>query len=130
MMQLGTPKEQRPYAGLRVLVVEDEALVAMLLEDMLADLGCTVVGPASRIPAALDLVAEGNFDVVILDLNLAGDEVYPVAEALERRNIPYVIATGYGTEGVREPFRSRPMLRKPFRRTDLEQALGTMKVGG
>ena len=70
-------------SGLRVLVVEDEMMVSMLLEDMLSDLGCSTVGPAARMEPALRLVEAAGFDVAILDVNLNGDETYPIADALE-----------------------------------------------
>lgn len=80
--------------GLRVLVVEDEALVALQLEDMLADLGCAIIGPASRVCQALDLLGGQRVDAAVLDLNVAGELVYPVADALASRGLPYIFATG------------------------------------
>ena len=108
---------------LRVFIVEDETLVAMLLEDMLADLDCTVVGPASRVPSALELAENAEFDVAILDVNVAGQEIYPVAEILARRGIPFAFATGYGNGGVRENWRDRPTVQKPFLRAQIEDVL-------
>jgi CheY-like chemotaxis protein len=111
--------------GLRVLVVEDEALVSMLLEDMLADHGCEVAATASRISQALDLVADGGltFDAAILDVNLGGEPIFPVAEALAARGAPFVFATGYGAGGLPESWRSRPTLQKPFSHDDVGKAL-------
>jgi CheY-like chemotaxis protein len=111
--------------GLRVLVVEDEALVAMLLEDMLADHGCEVAATASRIAQALALVADPAlaFDAAILDVNLGGDPIFPVAEALAARGAPFVFATGYGAGGLPESWRSRPTLQKPFSHQDVGRAL-------
>jgi CheY-like chemotaxis protein len=111
--------------GLRVLVVEDEALVSMLLEDMLADHGCEVAATASRLSQALDMVADPGlaFDAAILDVNLGGDPIFPVAEALAKRGSPFVFATGYGAGGLPESWRSRPTLQKPFSHDDVARAL-------
>lgn len=108
---------------LRILIVEDEMLVAMNLEDMLLDLGHEVAGIASRVEPALSLAAEGQFDLALLDVNLAGSQSFPVAKILRDRNIPFLFATGYGIKGIIEEFRSYPVLQKPFRAVDLEQAL-------
>ena len=113
-------------AGLRVLVVEDEMLVAMMIEDMLAEFGCIVVGAASRVGQALKLLEEADeIDGAVLDVNLAGEKVFPVAEALDARGIPFVFSTGYGTAGLPDHFRNRLTLQKPYRPEDLEGALAT-----
>lgn len=114
-----------PLAGLRVLVVEDETLVAMLLEDMLGDLGCEVAATASRVAQAVELARDPNqtFDVAILDVNVAGETITPVAEALRERSTPFVFATGYGESGVPEGFRGRPVLQKPFGMADVQARL-------
>lgn len=106
----------------RVLIVEDEALVAMLLEDMLQDLGCTLAGSASTVEQAVE-AAQGDLDVAILDMNLAGRPSLPVAEALAGRGKPFIFATGYGEGGVPEEWRGRPTLQKPFSMRDVETAL-------
>ncbi len=116
--------------GARVLLVEDEALVAMLVEDMLADQGCSVVATGARLDEALghanDLTLE--FDVALLDLNLAGESTFAVASALVERNIPFAFSTGYGVSGLPPEWRDRPTLQKPFTGGDmarvLTQALG------
>jgi CheY-like chemotaxis protein len=110
-------------AGLKVLVVEDEALVSMLLEDMLGDLGCEIVGPIMRLPEALKAAQDRTqaIDIAILDVNLAGERSFPVAEALEARGCLFVLSTGY--DDIDERWRARPMLRKPFLPNELEQAL-------
>ena len=118
-------------SGRRVLVVEDEALVSMLLEDMLDDLGCEVLGPVMRVGDALALVAapDARIDIVILDVNLAGERSFSVAEALRARGTPFVLSTGYDDAGIDEGWRDRPILRKPFMAAQLEdvlrQALGS-----
>jgi CheY-like chemotaxis protein len=100
---------------LRVLVVEDEGLVAMLLEDMLDELGHRVVGPAATLERALELARQEAVDIAVLDLNLNGEDASPVAEVLAGRNIPFACATGYGE--LPEPLRGKPILPKPY---DLE----------
>ena len=109
--------------GLRILVVEDEAAISLLLEDMLLELGCEVVGPAGRLAAALDLAASETFDLAILDVNVAGESIYPLVEALEERNVPFVFSTGYGSGGIKESYRDRPVVQKPFAQSDLRQIL-------
>jgi CheY-like chemotaxis protein len=118
-------------AGLKVLVVEDEALVSMLLEDMLSDLGCEIVGPIMRLAEALAAAEDRaqDMDIAILDVNLAGERSFPVAEALERRGCLFVLATGYDDAGIDERWRNRPMLRKPFLPHQLEQVLHDALAG-
>jgi len=111
----------RDAAGLRVLLVEDEIMIALLVEEILVEFGHTVVGPASRIDRALELVASEAIDVAILDVNIDGKEVYPVAEALAARGIHFMFVSGYGT--LPERFRDRPRLTKPFRQRALLEML-------
>ena len=115
----------QPLKGLRVAVVEDETLVAILLEDMLMELGCQVLWTAHRVGRALDLVAHSEPEAAVLDVNIAGDEVYPVAQALAERNIPFIFATGYGTRGLDEAWRGRPIVQKPFQVEHLSHGLLT-----
>jgi DNA-binding response OmpR family regulator len=112
--------------GIRVLVVEDEFLVATLIEDMLMAAGCVVAGPIPRISEALDAVDRGTFDAAVLDVNLGGDRVYPVADALSRRNVPFVFITGYGTGVLSGEHAERPRLCKPFKMADLLGKLSSM----
>src|SRR5665213_2032174 len=91
-------------SGLRVLLVEDENLIALLLEDMLADLGHTVVGPVARLDKGLEIARHEEFDVAILDININGGETYPIAEALAVRDIPFVFSTGYGKSSLRTAY--------------------------
>jgi CheY-like chemotaxis protein len=109
----------------RVLVVEDEALVSMLLEDMLEDLGCKVLGPLMRVGDALAFLAEPDdrIDVAILDVNLAGERSSKVAEALRAKGVPFVLSTGYDDSGIEEELRGGPILRKPFLAAQLESVL-------
>src|SRR5215472_3308440 len=108
-------------SGLRVLLVEDEIMVALLLEEMLGELGHTVVGPVARLQRALEMAQQEPLDVAILDVNINGSEVYPVAEALAARDIPFAFVTGYGGKGLRTSYCDRPTLQKPFRRRDLRE---------
>jgi CheY-like chemotaxis protein len=109
--------------GLRVLVVEDEAAISLLLEDMLLDFGCEVIGPAARLAAALETVNREQVDLAILDVNVAGEPIYPVADALVQRSVPFVFSTGYGSAGIKDAYRDRPVLQKPFAQHDLKQKL-------
>jgi len=110
--------------GRKVLVVEDELMIAMLVEDMLVDLGCTVVGPAHTLETALKAIeAEPEIDAALLDVNLAGQPVFPVADALRARQAPLIFSTGYGEAGLRDVDAGAPVLQKPFRAGDLAKAL-------
>lgn len=113
-----------PRAGRwRVLIIEDESLVAMLLEDALADIGWEVIGIASRFRSADHKARSLAFDVAIVDINLSGKLTFPIAEDLFERGIPFVFATGYGDEIVPARLKSVPVLKKPFGKPDLERTL-------
>ena len=111
--------------GLRVLIVEDETLVAIMIEDMLVDAGCAIAGIASRLAASLDMInrAPDSFDVAILDVNVAGEQVFPAAQALLSINKPFLFATGYGQAGLPEAWRHIPTVQKPFAQDDVFQAI-------
>jgi DNA-binding NtrC family response regulator len=98
----------------KILVVEDEMLVAMLLEDMVINLGHTIVGPALRLDAALTLVDAEVIDLAVLDINLAGEQSFPVAAKLAARGVPFIFASGYGAAGLIAPYETAPVLQKPF----------------
>jgi DNA-binding response OmpR family regulator len=113
-----------PLLGRRVLVVEDEMMIAMLVEDMLAELGCVAVGPAHALDVALNLArTEQGLDAALLDVNLGGQPVYEVADALREKGVPAIFSTGYGDAGLREVDRGALVLQKPFRAGDLAAAL-------
>ena len=116
---------QPPTPAMRILVVEDELMIRMLLEDMLGELGYTVAAEAARIEEALDAAKNADFDIAILDVNLNGQPISPVADALVARGMPFVFATGYGERGLPEPYRDRPTLKKPFQMDGLKQMLQT-----
>jgi CheY-like chemotaxis protein len=106
-----------------VLVVEDEYLVALLVEEMLATLGYDVAELAGSLEAATTAAQAGDFDVAILDVNLNGSMSNPIAEILTRRKIPFIFATGYGKSGPHEDFSWAPSLQKPFEEQDLGRML-------
>lgn len=116
------PAVSAALQGVRVLVVEDEPMVSLALQDTLADLGFEVVGAAARIEPALDLARYLTFDVAVLDVDLGGTRIDPVAEAIAARGLPIVFVTGYGLDAV--PRRAPgPVLEKPYEVADLQQAL-------
>jgi CheY-like chemotaxis protein len=110
----------------RLLVVEDEMLIGMLLEDMLTDLGHEVVAIVPRLKDAMAAVDRETYDGAVLDVHLHGESAFPVAEALAKKGIPFVFATGYGERGLPEAYRGRPVLQKPFAKDDLERVLKTL----
>ncbi|MBU3969809.1 MAG: response regulator [Alphaproteobacteria bacterium] len=113
----------------RVLIVEDESLVAMLLETILEDMGCTPVGPASTIDEGLALATGAEpLDAALLDVNVAGRQVFPIAEALKSRGVPFVFSTGYGESGLSDEWRGHPTVQKPFTEAAIREAL--MKAMG
>ncbi|MBX9460893.1 MAG: response regulator [Brevundimonas sp.] len=117
------------FTGRRVLVVEDESLVAMLLETILEDMGCVPVGPASTVDEGLQLTGDDQpLDAALLDVNVAGKQVFPIAEALKTRGVPFVFSTGYGEGGLPDEWRGQPTLQKPFTEAAVRDAL--MKAMG
>ena len=108
-------------AGRRILVVEDNLLIAMMIEETLRDLGCVVVGPVGKVDDAVRLASGEVLDGAILDVNILGGLVYPAAERLLARGIPFVLASGYGDWALPEAFRDRPRLTKPYTSQDIEE---------
>jgi DNA-binding response OmpR family regulator len=115
-----------PLEGARVLVVEDEYLVAALIQDMLEAAGCVVTGPIPRLPEALDAADRDSYDAAVLDINLGGARIDPVAAVLSRRNVPFLFVTGYGANGLPREYAGRPRLCKPFRMADLIGTLSSL----
>lgn len=113
----------KSFSDHRILVVEDEAIIAMLIEDMLSDLGCVSVGPAYNAEQAFELIQSERFDAAILDVNLAGQRTTPIAAALRSNGIPFFFATGYGPAGIAGEFSRHTVLTKPFNQSELEAAL-------
>jgi CheY-like chemotaxis protein len=113
----------------RVFVVEDEYLIRMLLEDMLADIGYEVAAAAGSLAEAADLANSTELDLAILDVNIDGEEVFPVADILAARGKPFVFVTGYGGGGLPDPYRGRPTLQKPFQIEDLKSTLASLVPG-
>lgn len=109
--------------GKRILLVEDEALVAMLLEDMVIELGGTVVGPEGQLDLAMILAADEPLDAAILDINLAGKRSHAVADIFLQRGVPFAFASGYGPLGVDARHRDVPMLIKPFNLQEVASVL-------
>jgi CheY-like chemotaxis protein len=105
--------------GRRILVVEDDYLVASLIQDVLESAGCVVSGPIPRLPQAVDAAKAEACDAAVLDVNLGGTRVFPVAEVLTQRHIPFVFVTGYGANALPDEHHGRPMIRKPFRNDEL-----------
>ncbi len=99
---------------MRILIVEDEALIAMDLGATLRKAGCRVVGPAAGVEQALRVIAVEEAEVALLDINLGGEEIFPVADELARRGVPFVFLTGYGRDALPERFRDRPTSPKPY----------------
>jgi CheY-like chemotaxis protein len=113
--------------GLRVLVLEDDALIAMYLQELLEDSGCNVIGPAPRVGKALELLQQHEPDVAILDLNLAG--VYPtaVAEVLRSRRVPFLVLSGYNESELDDALlRGVPRLTKPVRIQELLEHIAAL----
>lgn len=114
-------------SGLRVLLVEDEMMVALLVESMLLDLGHEVIGPVGRLDRAVAMAEREIIDFAIIDVNINGGKAYPIAAALAARGIPFIFATGYGRAGLAAPFEDRPTLQKPYRFEDLRAAIEAVR---
>jgi CheY-like chemotaxis protein len=115
-----------PFSPRKVLVVEDEMIVAWLLEDMLADLGCAVVGPAASVKQALAMIDAETIDVAVLDVNLKGQMSYPIADVLAARGVPFVFSTGYDKDRLLDGYRTFPVMQKPFHQSELENMLAQL----
>ena len=120
----------KPLEGLRVLIVEDEAMIAMLIEDLLGELGASPVKIASSIEEASESISSLVFDTAILDVNLRGKVTFPLADMLLERQLPFAFATGYGAATLPEKYRAVPVLQKPFQQEQLERALVAARSAG
>jgi CheY-like chemotaxis protein len=110
--------------GVRVLIVEDEAIIAMTAEDMVTELGCETVGIASTLADAMAAAGKGGFDIALLDINLNGIESLPVADRLRTAGIPFIFTTGYGNAGRGPENDQVPLVTKPYQLGDLASAMG------
>ena len=108
----------KSFVGRHILVVEDEMMILLMMEEMLADLGASVTA-AATVKQALAGIDAHVFDAATLDLNLGGHESYPVADRLLARGVPFVFSTGYSQNSLKNGYRDRPILRKPFKDRDL-----------
>jgi CheY-like chemotaxis protein len=115
-------------SGRRVLVVEDEMLVLMMIEDMLADLGCESVTSAATVDKAIVLINAQVFDIALLDMNLNGHDSHPVAEALSERGVAFVYSTGNTSQSSRDGYSDQPVLKKPFKYEELAAILSRLKL--
>src|SRR5262249_985069 len=113
----------RSLDGVRVLVVEDDFFVSLLFEDILTAAGCVVLGPVQRLADALDVAAKEECDVAVLDVNLAGERVYPVAAILSGKNVPVIFVTGYGYDAIPSEYAEQLRIAKPFSAKQLNGAI-------
>ncbi len=114
----------RPPRG-SVFLVEDEVMIRMMVADMLVELGFSVAAEAGEIGEAIRLAETAHFDLAILDVNVNGKVISPVAEVIDARKRPFIFATGYGLSGLPEQYRNRPALQKPFQLDTLEKAIAS-----
>ena len=116
--------------GLRVLIVEDDVLVAVLLEDMLSDLGCVSLGVAPTVSEALAVIGAAEaVDAAILDVNRGGEKVFPVADRLRTRGVPFAFSTGYGPADLAQRYPGSPLLHKPYPPEQLASTLSGLMAG-
>jgi CheY-like chemotaxis protein len=118
----------RPPGGL-VFLVEDEVMIRMMVADMLEELGYSVAAEAGEINEAIKLAQSTEFDIAILDVNVNGKVISPVAELIRARNRPFIFATGYGSQGLPEEYRDRPALQKPFQLESLGKMIESALKG-
>lgn len=112
-------------SGLRVFLVEDEGFVALMIEDMLRDLGCEIAASVAQLTVARAIAATIEADLAVLDVNLDNQPVFPVAEILRERQMPILFSTGYGETGLPSEFSGYPVLGKPFLMTELQRKIAS-----
>src|SRR4051812_23104158 len=112
--------------GRRVLVVEDSPVVAPFTVDILAELGCEVVGPAPNMAVAREMVESGGFDAALMDVHIRGERVFPLCELLAAKKVPFVLTSGYADWTMPEKWDDRPRLQKPYTIDQVEAALGAL----
>ncbi|HEX5538011.1 MAG TPA: response regulator [Sphingobium sp.] len=114
-----------PPPARSVLIVEDEAMIALMLEEFVGALGHRVHGVANTLEDACRIVRSGGFDLAILDCHLNGEEAWPVADMLEQSQIPYVLSSGGSSSDIPAPYAGRPLLAKPYTLGTISDVLGT-----
>ncbi|WP_376966978.1 response regulator [Azospirillum sp. A26] len=112
-----------PLSGLTVLIIEDEPLIALSLEDVLTDNGAVCIGPIGSIGSALKAIATHRADIALVDINLRGERIDPVADRLSTMGIPFLFTTGYGEEARPKAHRHRPVIAKPYSDAEVIDAL-------
>ena len=126
-VKLGRAKDSSMMASLQqsysVFLVEDEVMIRMMVADMLEELGHSIAGEAGEISQAIRLAQSTDFELAILDVNVNGKVITPVAELINARHRPFIFATGYGSSGLPEEYRDRPALQKPFQLETLAQMI-------
>ncbi|KKZ84158.1 response regulator [Rhizobium phaseoli] len=113
------------FSGIKVLIVEDEGFVALMIEDMLQDLGCEVVASVAGLKEACSVAATAEVDLAVLDINLGGEQSFPVAEILLERGVPFIFSTGYGAGGLPTELSGSPVLSKPFSAKTMQETLSS-----
>jgi len=119
---------QQTLVRSQVLLVEDEAIIAMLMEDMLAEFSCDVLETVGELDAATAAAMTTRFDMAFVDVNLGGNPAYPVADILRARGIPFAFVTGYGSAGGAAAYADVPVLQKPFRAQELEAIIERLRA--
>jgi CheY-like chemotaxis protein len=112
-----------PMPNARLLIVEDEYLIRLLLEDMLIEFGCSIAAVASNLEDGKKAAEASEIDLAILDVNIDGQQVFPIADILRGRKLPFIFITGYGARGLPDHYRDTPTLQKPFQMHDLKATL-------
>jgi len=123
---MGDPAIESTLKGARVLVLEDEWMISYHMVELLEEYGCEIVGPANRVAKAMDLVSAETLDGALLDLNVAGETAYGVAQALSDRGVPFTFVTGYSADWISEKYRQRPAIQKPINDAQFKLAMERM----
>jgi len=118
-----------PDTKCQILVVEDNVFIAMEMEYLVEDCGCVVVGPCSNLAEAMATARDAGLDAAVIDVNLGEDRIWPLADLLEERRVPFILATGYTSNDVPDRFKERPLLSKPLHPHALESALASLGLG-
>lgn len=117
-----------PQSKPTILVVEDDAIIALDMKSMVEQCGCEVLGPAGNVKSALDLIEDTEPDGAVLDINLGHERIWPVARALHERGVAFILASGYSRIEVEDPFQNVPLLSKPVLSSDLKRGLQTAGI--